>query len=101
MKRAAMISVGFVVGLAFAIAILALFVHRPPECGEPAACGDDYLFPALYFSGAALASTVVFAAIQGRLQSANWQRFLVNLLSWAVVLGALIASARGVLGVTN
>ena len=96
-----MISVGLVVSLALAIAILGLFVHRPPECGEPAACGDDYLFPAFYFSGAAFASTVALAAIQGRLQSASWRRFLVSLTAWSVLLGALMAAARGVLGAGN
>jgi hypothetical protein len=101
MKRAAMISVGVVVGLAIAVAILVLFVHRPSECGEPAACGDDHIFPALYFSSAALASTVALAAIQGRLQSASWRRFLVGLTAWSALLGALMAAARGGLGAWN
>lgn len=101
MKRAAMISVGLVVGLALAIAILGLFVHRPPECGEPAACGDDYLSPALYWAGAALASTVVFALIQVRPQSASWRRFLISLTTWSLVLGALMGAARTVLAAGN
>lgn len=101
MKRVVMIAVGLVVGLALAIAILGLFVHRPPECGEPAACGDDYLFPALYFSGLALASTVGFAVIQGRFQSASWWRFLVRISAWTALLGVLMIAARTVLGAGN
>jgi hypothetical protein len=49
-KRFALVTIGLFIGLAFALAILVLFVEPPAECGEPAACGDDHLFPAGYFA---------------------------------------------------
>ena len=76
-------------------AVLGLFVHRPPECGEPAACGDEHLFPTLYFSGLALGSTVVIAVIQAR-QSPR--RFLIVMSSWAVLLTATLAITYAVGG---
>lgn len=95
MKRAAMVSFGVLLGLAFAIAILGLFVHRPPECGEPAACGDEYLFPALYFAGLALCSTVAIAAIQARRSP---RRFFLVMSSWALMLTATLAITYAVGG---
>lgn len=98
MKRSTMITVGTILGLVFAVAILGLFVDRPPECGEPSACGDEYLFPELYFSSIALASTVIVAVIQSRHQPANWRRFVVVMSSWAVLLTAALALTHTVVG---
>jgi hypothetical protein len=93
-----MIAVGFGVGLVFAVAILVLFVHRPLECGEPAACGDGHLFPALYFSGLALGATVAFAAVKRQPQAAHWRRYLVDLSSWIALLAVALAIAYGIVG---
>lgn len=98
MKRATMIGISAMLGLAFAVAVLRLFVHRPPECGEPSACGDEYLFPALYFPGLAFASTVVIAAIQARQSLVNWHRFLGVMSSWALLLTVVVAIAHTVGG---
>ena len=83
-----MIGVGTLFGLAFAVAILGLFAHRPPECGEPAACGDEHLFPAIYFAGLALTSTVAIAAIQAKQPT---RRFIFSMASWIVLLFAALS----------
>ena len=49
MNRIAKTTVGFLLGVFLAWLVLVFFVDVPPECGEPAACGDDYLLPQLYF----------------------------------------------------
>ena len=48
------------IGLCMAALVLTLFVDRPAGCGEPAACGDEWLFPALQY--AAVAFIVSMAA---------------------------------------
>jgi hypothetical protein len=98
MKRATMVVVGGVVGLAFAIAILGLFVHRPSECGEPAACGDAHLFPAIYFAGAAFVSTVVVSATKRGAGATSWRRFSVVMGLWAALLALALVTARAVVG---
>ena len=81
-----MVATGTAIGAAFAIAILAVFVHRPPECGEPSACGDDYLFPALYFSGLALISTMIAAASLAKRFRAGPRGFFIGMASWSTLL---------------
>jgi len=49
MKRVLFGISGLLIGLLLAWLTVALFISVPPECGEPAACGDEYLFPALWF----------------------------------------------------
>lgn len=93
MKRAGMVTLGGVAGLAIAIAILGLFVHRPPECGEPSACGDDYLLPALPMAGIAFAATLVFALVQSKLTPRNWRRYLLSMAAWMAVVSVAIALA--------
>jgi hypothetical protein len=81
-----MVATGTAIGAAFAIAILAVFVHRPPECGEPSACDDDYLFPALYFSGLALISTMIVAAGLAKRFKAEPRRYFLGMPSWSTLL---------------
>jgi len=75
MKRTGMMTVGFFLGLAFMVATVFLFVHRPPECGEPAACGDDYLFPALPIGLALWLIMFIYAFIIARQEEAKWDAF--------------------------
>lgn len=88
MRRATLIGFGTLLGLAFAVAILGLFMHRPPECGEPAACGDSYLFPVIYYAGLALTSTVVIAAIQAKKPT---HRYILTMASWTALLITVLA----------
>jgi hypothetical protein len=91
MKRALMLAIGSVVAIAAAFVILGLFVHRPPECGEPAACGDDYLFPALYFAGVAFAATFAVAVVQSKQPSGKWSVFLLRMAAWVSAIAVAIA----------
>lgn len=91
MKRVFMLVIGSVVAIAVAFAILVLFVHRPPECGEPAACGDDYLFPALYFAGIAFAATLAVAVFQSKPLSSKWSFFLLRMAVWVSAIAVAIA----------
>jgi hypothetical protein len=91
MKRVFMLVIGSVVAIAVAFAILVLFVHRPPECGEPAACGDDYLFPALYFAGIAFAATLAVAVFQSKPLSSKWSVFLLRMAVWVSAIAVAIA----------
>ena len=96
MQRVSMAIVGLLVGLAFALVMLVVFVDRPASCGEPAACGDDYLFPAAYF---ALASAIGFPALGLYSGGANsWRsRFRpMALCSIVLAFGILMVRALGV-----
>ncbi len=95
MKRIAMALIGLFVGLVFAIAVMVLFVERPPECGEPAACGDAYLFPAAYF---ALAAVVGFPALSICLGgSDSWRGSYRKLALGAACVALLILASMVVL----
>ena len=93
MKRALMLAIGGVLSITIALVILGLFVHRPPECGEPTACGDDYLFPALYFSGLAFAATFAVAVLQAKGATNKWSAFLLRMAAWVAVVACIIALA--------
>lgn len=66
MKRAAQLLLGGAVGALFGLMLLGLIVERPASCGEPTACGQDYLFPALYGALAILATGLLGGGLVGR-----------------------------------
>ena len=68
-KRTSMSLLSLFVGLAFALVVMILFVERPPECGEPSACADDYLFPAAYFASAVVVGFLALGIYAGGAES--------------------------------
>jgi hypothetical protein len=93
-KRGLMSFLGVLLGLAAAILILGMFVHRPPECGEPAACGDDYLFPALPIAALVLLVPSVYSFILAK-KGSTWGTFAgrMGLLVGLFALGTGVAKA--------
>jgi hypothetical protein len=88
-----MSAIGFVVGLSMAILSLVLLVHRPAECGEPAACGDDYLFPVAYLAlTLAMAFPVLSWVMAGKSQC-HWLPFLYRLFGVSAATAALLLVA--------
>lgn len=93
MKRLGMTAIGLLIGLASCVAVLALFVHRPPECGEPAACGDDYLFPALPIAVTLMLVPAVYSFFLGRRGCVSWMYFIrrIGIFLGLVVSGIVVA----------
>lgn len=90
MRRFGMIGIGIALGIFLACLVLGLNVVRPPECGEPSACGDDYLFPALPISMAVLISTLIYAIAQSKWQAASWPGYLKRTFLWGLGIGGVI-----------
>jgi hypothetical protein len=95
MKRMAMALIGLFVGLVFAVVVMALFVERPHECGEPAACGDAYLFPVAYFALAAVAGFPALSICLGN--ASSWRGFYRQLALGSACVALLIMASFVVL----
>jgi hypothetical protein len=95
-KRLAKLGVGASLGFFFAALTLALFVHRPPECGEPAACGDDYLFPAMPLALLLWTATFAYALVLLRKTDPSWRAFLLRIGLFTVLVLFGMATVFGI-----
>lgn len=66
MKRISVTAFGLLLGVGLAWMALATLVVVPAECGEPAACGDDHLYPALLPVIVSLLGFPIMAFVFGR-----------------------------------
>lgn len=71
MKSVTLTMFGLAIGLLLAWMAMAFLVLVPAECGEPAACGDDYLYTAAIPAIASILAFPGMAAVLGKRQSAG------------------------------
>lgn len=90
MSRFGMISLALAIGLILTCLVLILYVDRPPECGEPSACGNEHLFPALPVSDVVFFATVIYAVLMSNRHREDWPRHLKHVLLWSATVATLL-----------